>query len=116
MKDEDELVPMKQVLEEVGASRTTLWRAMHSGIDGFPKPTMRGGRVFWKRSEIAKVDAGLGAYKGRVQFDTKRRQQQAHVQLDRRIKLRAPKKRKPVEEPPTLCDGLVQGELFRTPK
>lgn len=112
MSDDDDLVPLKQVLEEVGVSRTTLWRALRSGIDGFPKPTAKSGRVFWKRSQIAALDAGLGAYKGRGQFDTRRQQQQAHRDLRRQMKAQAPRKRRPPAEKPAPPGHDGQGELF----
>jgi predicted DNA-binding transcriptional regulator AlpA len=70
---EDDLVPLKRVLDEVGVSRATLWRALKSDIEGFPKPTIIRGRVHWRRKEVAAIDLALDAYGGRGAFDEKRR-------------------------------------------
>ena len=68
MKQGD-LIPLKRVLEEVGVSRSTLWRALRSGIAGFPTPTIIRRRVYWKVAQINAIEAGLDAYQGRCAFD-----------------------------------------------
>lgn len=77
------MVPLKRVLDEVGVSRATLWRALKSNIEGMPGPTMMRGRVFWKRSEIGAVDDALGAFGGRGAFERARRSQRQRVEAER---------------------------------
>lgn len=71
MKTAD-LVPLKRVLDEIGVSRATLWRALNSGIEGFPKPTIVRRRVYWAPKEIKEIESAFDAYRGRCAFDAKR--------------------------------------------
>lgn len=69
----DDLVPLKRVLEAVGVSRATLYRAALSGIEGFPEPTIKRRRVYWRAKEIEAIERGLDGYQGRGEFDRRRR-------------------------------------------
>ncbi|KAF0180247.1 MAG: hypothetical protein FD124_1165 [Alphaproteobacteria bacterium] len=69
---EGDLVPLKRVLDEIGVSRVTLWRALNSGIEEFPKPTIIRRRVYWAPEELKSIEAAFDAYRGRCAFDAKR--------------------------------------------
>ena len=77
----DELVPLKRVLGEIGISRSTLWRALNSKIPGFPDPTLVGRRLHWTREELVAIDRAMGVYRGRVAFDAMRRRDRARFAL-----------------------------------
>lgn len=77
---ENNLVPLKRVLDEIGVSRATLWRALNSGIEGFPKPTIKRRRVYWAAEELKGIEAALDAYRGRCAFDAKRTRDRLHTE------------------------------------
>lgn len=68
----DDLVPLKRVLEDVGVSRATLWRALKSNLQGMPKPIKQRGRLFWSRSDLASLDAALRSFGGRIAYERER--------------------------------------------
>ncbi len=68
-----EYLPLKAVVEDLGVSRWTLWRAAGSNIPDFPKPTRVGRQVFWKKSEMDALEAALMQFKGRCVFDSNRK-------------------------------------------
>ncbi|MDX2275443.1 MAG: hypothetical protein NW206_08330 [Hyphomonadaceae bacterium] len=72
MKRKD-LLPLKAVVDELGVSRWTLWRAARSNLPGFPPPTVMGRRIFWRKAEIETLEAALMQFQGRCAFDNKRR-------------------------------------------
>lgn len=72
MKLKDYL-PLKAVVEDLGVSRWTLWRAASSGIDNFPKPTKVGRQIYWKKTEMDALEAALLRFEGRCAFDRKRK-------------------------------------------
>mgnify|MGYP000893523256 CR=1 FL=1 len=65
-------LPLKAVVEDLGVSRWTLWRAAGSGIAGFPQPTKVGRQIYWKKSEIETLEAALLRFEGRCAFERKR--------------------------------------------
>jgi len=65
-------LPLKAVVEDLGVSRWTLWRAAASGIPDFPKPTRVGRQIYWKRSELEALETALLRFEGRCAFDRKR--------------------------------------------
>jgi predicted DNA-binding transcriptional regulator AlpA len=67
-------LPLKAVVEDLGVSRWTLWRAASSGIENFPKPTKVGRQIYWKKSEMDALEAALLRFEGRCAFDRKRKQ------------------------------------------
>jgi predicted DNA-binding transcriptional regulator AlpA len=71
MKLKDYL-PLKAVVEDLGVSRWTLWRAAASNIPDFPAPTRVGRQVFWKKSEMEVLEAALMRFQGRCAFDRQR--------------------------------------------
>ncbi|MBX3429984.1 MAG: hypothetical protein KF779_10410 [Hyphomonadaceae bacterium] len=91
MKKRDDLVPLKQVAEEVGMSRTSLWRACRSNIPDFPAPLVIRRLVYWRRDDLERLDAALMRYLGRVHFERQREATQKIERLKR--KSRAPAKR-----------------------
>jgi predicted DNA-binding transcriptional regulator AlpA len=68
-----DFLPLKAVVEDLGVSRWTLWRASRSGIVGFPKATKVGRQIYWKKSEMEALEAALMQFKGRCVFDNERR-------------------------------------------
>ena len=67
-----DLVPFKQVAAQLGFSRSTIWRARMSGVVGFPEPVMVSRYVFWKRTDLDKLEDALLRYQGRVKFERRR--------------------------------------------
>lgn len=63
---------MKAILEDLGVSRWTLWRAAASNIPDFPAPTRVGRQLFWKKSEMDALEAALMRFRGRCVFDRAR--------------------------------------------
>jgi predicted DNA-binding transcriptional regulator AlpA len=88
----DDLIPLKVVAEEVGMSRTSLWRATRSEIPGFPRPVVIRRLVYWKRKDIERLDEALTRYRGRVSFE---RQRQARQKIERLKKKNAKPSRRP---------------------
>lgn len=86
---EDDLIPLKRVLEHVGVSRVTLWRALNSGLN-MPKPSIVRRRVFWKVWEIQALDQALDGYRGRVAFEEHRRQDRLLSDLQTRVAAQKP--------------------------
>ena len=102
MKLKDYL-PLKAVVEDLGVSRWTLWRAAASNIPDFPKPTRVGRQVFWKKSELESLEAALMHFPGRCVFD--RQRQHAN-------KLKALVKTKQVATARLCTDREIQRDLF----
>lgn len=114
MSQDDDLVPLKRVLEAVGVSRATLYRAAHSGIEGFPQPTKRRGRLYWRAGEISAIEHGLDEYEGRGVFDQKKRNERQRLKTrhealsELKLSKRGRRKRDSVRKKPS------QGDLFGT--
>lgn len=72
MRRKDNLVPFKVVVEEMGLSRASIWRAAQSNIPGFPKPVVIRRLVFWKKTDLAALEDALFRYRGRVAFERER--------------------------------------------
>lgn len=72
MKLKDYL-PLKAIVEDLGVSRWTLWRAARSGIPDFPKPKKVGRQLYWKKTELDALEAALLRFEGRCVFDRKRK-------------------------------------------
>lgn len=89
-----ELVPLKQVAAQLGVSRATIWRARMSGIAGFPAPVMVSRYVFWKRSELERLEDALLRYQGRVKFESRREAQTRIDTLKGRVKSKRVEKRR----------------------
>jgi predicted DNA-binding transcriptional regulator AlpA len=91
-----DLVPLKRVLDKIGASRTTLWRALNSDVEGLPKPTIVGRRLYWTPSQIAALGSCLRVFQGRSAFERRRdrdRALEAHENLVR-LKARVQRRRR----------------------
>lgn len=91
MKKRD-LIPLKVVAEEMGMSRASLWRARRSDIPGFPEPTIIRQLVYWKKSDLDKLETALMHYRGRIAFERNREASRRVAVLERS---RAASKRKP---------------------
>lgn len=108
MKKRDDLIPLKQVAEEVGMSRTSLWRACRSDIPDFPAPVIIRRLVYWKKQDLERLDAALLRYRGRVKFERAREAEQKIKRLKRNSKP-AVKRRKGGAPPQP---DLPQPDLF----
>lgn len=73
--NEDSRLALKEVLAELGVSRTTFWRARASRIEGFPEPQSIGGLLYWRHSQLEAIEAALRRYRGRCAFEQRRRHQ-----------------------------------------
>lgn len=71
MKLKDYL-PLKAIVEDLGVSRWTLWRAARSDIPDFPKPKKVGRQLYWKKTEFDALENALLRFEGRCAFDRKR--------------------------------------------
>jgi|CXWL01.1.fsa_nt_gi predicted DNA-binding transcriptional regulator AlpA len=71
MRQKD-LIPFKVVVEELGVSRATLWRAARSNIGSFPQPIVIRRLVFWRRCDLDKLEDALMRYQGRCAFERQR--------------------------------------------
>ena len=108
-----DLVPLKRVLEDVGVSRSTLWRALRSGIAHFPPPTIIRRRVYWNASELPGIETALEAYNGRCAFDA--RQSQRRLELEKPYRDALARMARPGRRNPTTVhiDDFAQPDLFR---
>lgn len=102
----DDLVPLKRVAEEVGMSRTSLWRAARSDIPDFPAPVVIRRLVYWKRQDMERLDAALLRYRGRVKFERDREANQKIERLKKKAKPPSKRVRPPTDE------NLPQPDLF----
>ena len=96
-------LPLKAVVEDLGVSRWTLWRAAASDIAGFPQPTRVGRQIYWKKSEIEALEAALLRFKGRCVFDRKRKHEK---------KVKALKRTRAVVAAPKATRRVQQRDLF----
>lgn len=108
---DDDLVPLKLVLDEVGVSRATLWRVLKSDIEGIPAPTRQRGRLFWRRAEIAQIDAALDAYGGRGEYERQLLCERTRVR-ERHAELLETKKKTRRRRRRQTQDGDTQPDLF----
>ncbi len=100
MKD---LIPQKRVMAELEISRSGLWRAKQSNIDGFPAPTIVRGRLYWRPSELPALRAALDQFRGRKAFEQNRRHARAVAARAESTGLRAKARRaKPATAQPDL--------------
>ena len=70
---------VKEVIEELGISRTTFWRARASGIEGFPAPILIGGLLYWTVGDLGALNDAILKFRGRCVFESERRQGPAPV-------------------------------------
>jgi predicted DNA-binding transcriptional regulator AlpA len=74
-----DLIPQKRIAAELGVSRSSLWRAMKSGIAGFPAPVVVRRRLYWRASDMPALKDALDLFAGRTAFETARRHARARV-------------------------------------
>ncbi|WP_135210310.1 helix-turn-helix transcriptional regulator [Vitreimonas flagellata] len=96
-------LPLKAVMEDLGVSRWTLWRAAASDIAGFPEPIRVGRQIYWKKCEMDQLEAALMSFRGRCAFDRKRKHEK---------KLRALKRSRAKAAPRKQGQKGVQRDLF----
>jgi predicted DNA-binding transcriptional regulator AlpA len=97
MKRSD-LVPFKVVVEEMGLSRASIWRAAQSDIPGFPKPVIIRRLVYWKKAVLTALEDALFRYKGRIAFG-REREASRKIAAMKRAKAAAPRKRPQASAP-----------------
>lgn len=96
-------LPLKAIVEDLGVSRWTLWRAARSGIPGFPQPVKAGRQLYWKKTQLSALESALLRFEGRCAFDRKR---------DHERKLRELRKRKAPARAERLHGEPRQRDLF----
>ena len=77
----NDLAPLKRVLQLGNVSRATLWRVSRAGVAGFPEPTKRGGRIYWRLDELEALKAAIERFEGRTAFDRRRASARRRVQM-----------------------------------
>lgn len=87
-------LPLKAVLEDLGVSRWTLWRAAASNIPDFPAPLRVGRQLFWKKSEMDALEAALIQFRGRCVFDRERQYAKKLKTISRAKRAKPPRRRK----------------------
>lgn len=114
----DDLVPLKAVTLALGVSRTTLWRALRSDIPGMPAPRIIGRRVYFRRSDLPRLELALDGYEGRRVFETRHAKASATAHgpgasaAARPAPLSARLRPAARSRPPARTDGR-QGDLFK---
>ena len=83
-----DLLPLKAVAEEMGLSRTSLWRACNSSIAGFPRPVVIRRLVYWRKAELPALEEALMRYEGRCKFEQRRESAKLVARLTKSAKLR----------------------------
>jgi predicted DNA-binding transcriptional regulator AlpA len=103
---DDDLIPLKRVAARLGVSRATFWRVSR-GAD-FPTPEKMLGRLYWRASDLAEMEAALDAFQGRSAFERERRRAKA-CQAATKAMAAQIKKPKRIR---ARTDGVAQPDLF----
>lgn len=72
MRIPKDLVPQKVVAEDFCVSLVTLWRARKSDIPGFPEPLFVRSMIFWRKSDLGRLEDALLKFEGRTKFERQR--------------------------------------------
>lgn len=93
---DDDLIPLKRIVAQLGVSRATFWRV--SRTSGFPASVKMLGRIYWRRSDLAAMEAALDRFQGRSVFERDRRHAKAcqaatkaiaaHAKKPKRVRVR----------------------------
>ena len=110
MPHDPDLVPLKRVLQLCDVSRATLWRVSRAGVEGFPEPVKKAGRLYWRTVEIDAITSAIQKFEGRNVFDQKRRL--ARRRAETRHAALAQLKRGKVRRARTPARKQAQGDLF----
>lgn len=106
----NDLVPYKIVLSEMGVSRNTMWRAVRSGIAGFPPPVVIRRLVFWKRGDLERLEEALMRYQGRCAFERRRNATKAVCKLtEAKARLEKPARKRGQKRPVAQMDLFGRG-------
>jgi len=100
-----DLVPQKRVASQLCVSRSTLWRASHSNIAGFPAPIVVRSRVYWRQADLPALQAAIDSFKGRGAFEALRRHAKAKATRAQMAARTAKRKRAPALTQPDLFGG-----------
>ena len=92
----DDFIPLKRLIAQLGVSRATFWRV--SRTSGFPAPVKILGRIYWRGSDLAAMEAALDRFQGRGVFERERRHAKArqaamkamaaHAKKPKRVRVR----------------------------
>ncbi len=107
MKVPPDLMHQKAVAHELCVSLVTLWRARRCNIPGFPQPVIFRKMVFWKKSDLDRLEDALMKFEGRCKFENRR---QAQQKLDR---LREQARPSPKRARASANAATVQTDLFK---
>lgn len=72
MAQDSETIPLKRVLQLCNVSRATLWRVSRAGVEGFPEPIKKGGRIYWRKVDLDALKCAMENFEGRTVFDRRR--------------------------------------------
>jgi hypothetical protein len=89
-----DLVPQKAVAQDLCVSLVTLWRARNSRLPGFPDPVVLRGMIFWRKSDLDKLEDALMKFDGRTKFE-ERRDHRNKVAALKKTTTRATRRRPP---------------------
>ena len=67
-----DLIHFKVVLWRLGLSRTSVWRAMRAQIPNFPGPIIIRRRLYWRESDLPRLEQAMLHYAGRTRFERQR--------------------------------------------
>lgn len=73
MRIPKDLVPQKVVAEDLCVSLVTLWRARKSNLPNFPAPIVIKNMIFWRRTDLEKLENALLRFRGRSEFEKQRK-------------------------------------------
>lgn len=111
MTSDPDLTPLKRVLQLCDVSRATLWRVSRAGVEGFPAPTKKGGRLYWRIGELDALKAAIDKFEGRTAFDQKRKAARRRAE-SRHDALASLKRSKARARRPRPTAKARQGDLF----
>jgi predicted DNA-binding transcriptional regulator AlpA len=72
-----ECLSLTETAYELAVSRSTLWRASRSNLPDFPEPVIVSRQVYWKKSDLARLEDAMMFFEGRCAFDRKRKAAQS---------------------------------------
>lgn len=73
----EQCLSLTETAYELAISRWTLWRAARSDLPGFPEPVVVSRRVYWKKSDLGRLEDAIMFFEGRCAFDRKRKAAQS---------------------------------------
>ncbi len=73
----EQCLSLTETAYELAISRWTLWRASRSDLPDFPQPIVVSRRVYWRKSDLGRLEDAIMFFEGRCAFDRKRKAAQS---------------------------------------